>query len=118
MANIILRWAARCAALLVAGMFLLLLAQELINPHSSPPSHWREWGGIVLLIAAIVGMLLAWKWELPGSVLSLATIALFVPVVGMRRYDVVGVIAIPGVLFLSDWMLRRHRHAGGRAVMP
>lgn len=98
-------WAARCAALLVAGTFLVLVAGEMINPFSGPPTEFREWAGIVLLVAAVAGMLAAWKWELPGALLSLLTLAAFVPVVGIRRYDLVGFAAIPDVLFLSDWCL-------------
>jgi len=85
----VIHWAARCAALLVAGTFLLLLAGELLNPHSGPPTEFREWAGMVLLIAAIIGMLAAWKWELPGALLSLLTLAAFTVVARMHRYDVV-----------------------------
>jgi hypothetical protein len=108
-----IHWAARCAALLVTGAFLLFLAGEFINPHSGPPTQFREWAGIVLLIAAIIGMLAAWKWELPGALLSLLTLAAFIPVVGMHRYDVVVFAAIPGILYLGDWLLR---HKGAEAV--
>jgi hypothetical protein len=105
----LIHWTARCAALLVAGAFFVLLAGELINPHSGPPTEFREWAGIVLLTAAIVGMLAAWKWELAGALVSLLTLAVFVPVVGMRRYDIVGFAAIPGILYLVDWLLRHKR---------
>ena len=105
----LIHWTARCAALLVAGAFFVLLAGELINPHSGPPTEFRDWAGIVLLAAAIVGMLAAWKWELPGALFSLLTLAAFVPVVGMRRYDIVGFAAIPGLLYLFDWLLRHKR---------
>ncbi len=95
--------------MLVAGTFLVLLAGELINPRSYPPTEFRDWAGIFLLMAAVVGMLTAWKWELPGALLSLLTLAAFVPVVGMRRYDIVGFAAIPGILYLVDWLLRHKR---------
>jgi hypothetical protein len=102
-------WAARGAALLVAGTFLLLLAGNLLDPYSPGPTHFREWAGIVLLLAAIAGMLAAWKWELPGALLSLLTIAAFVPVAGMHRYGVIAFAAIPGILYLGDWLLRHKR---------
>ena len=102
-------WAARGAALLVTGMFLLLLAGDFLNPYSVPPAHFREWAGIVLLIAAIIAMLAAWKWELPGALLSLLALAAFVPVAGMHRYGVVAFAAIPGILYLGDWLLRHKR---------
>jgi hypothetical protein len=105
------RWLARSAALLVAGAYLLLVAGEVLTPHSGPPTHLREWAGIALLSAAVAGMMLAWKWELPGALISLASLAVFVPLVHMRRYDVVAIAAVPGILFLLDWALRKWRHA-------
>jgi hypothetical protein len=114
-ARAFIRWAARGAALLVTGTFLLLLAGDLLNPYSPGPAHFREWAGIVLLIASIAGMLAAWKWELPGALVSLVTLAAFVPVAGMHRYGVIGFAAIPGVLYLGDWLLR---HKSPEAVHP
>jgi len=103
------RWMARCAAVLVAGAFLFFVSGEFLHPHSSPPTHVREWAGIVLLTAAIISPLLAWKWELAGAVASLAALAVFVPTVKMHNYySVVAVIAIPGILFVLDWALRHH----------
>lgn len=102
------RWMARCAALLVAGAFLFVVSGEFLYPHSGPPTHVREWAGIVLLIATIIAALLAWKWELPGALASLATLAVFVPTAGGRHYSVVAAIAIPGILFVLDWTLRHH----------
>lgn len=110
----ILRWTARLSALLVAGMYLLLLAGEIFTPHSGPPSGWREWTGIALMAVAVLAPLLAWKWELPGALLSLAALAAFVAVVHFRNYGVLWVMAMPGVLFLLDFALqRRLRRASG-----
>ena len=103
------RWLARAAALFIAGVFLFLISGELLHPHSGPPTQVREWAGIVLLTAVIVAALLAWKWELPGALASLATLAAFVLTAGMRNYDIVAVLAIPGVLFVFDWTLRHRR---------
>ena len=106
------RWTARCAATLVAGAFLFLVSAELLYPHSGPPTHVREWAGIVLLTAAIISPLLAWKWELPGALTSLAALAVFVATVRIHNYySIVAAIAIPGILFVLDWALRHHaRH--------
>jgi hypothetical protein len=101
-----IHWAARGAALLVVGTFLLFLAGNLINPYSGPPTEFREWAGLALLFAVVIGMLAAWKWELSGALLSLLALAAFVPVVRMHRYDVVAFAAIPAILYLCDWWLR------------
>ena len=103
----VIRWGARGAGLLVIGLFLYLLAGELLNPHSGPPSTFREWAGIALFACSMAGMLLAWKWELTGAVLSLITLAVFTVVVRMTRYDIVAIAAVPGILFVGDWVVRR-----------
>jgi hypothetical protein len=56
-------------------------------------------------------MLLAWKWELTGAVLSLATLVVFTVVVRMTRYDIVGIVALPSLLFIGDWIIRRYQTA-------
>jgi hypothetical protein len=88
-------------------MFLVLVAGEMLNPHSGPPSSFREWAGIVLFTCSMAGMLLAWRWELTGASVSLATLAVFFFVVRITRYDIVAIAAVPGILFVSDWVLRR-----------
>ena len=105
----VIHWAARCAALLVVGTFILRLAEDLINPYSVPPASVRDWAGILLLTAGIIGMAAAWKWEVPGALLSLLALVAFASLAGTRRYDIVSFAAIPGVLYLWDWLLRRKR---------
>jgi hypothetical protein len=105
----IVRWAARGAALVVAGGFFLLVFGEIATPHSGPPTHLREYAGLALLTFVIMAMLSAWKWELPGASLSLGALAVWTYLVHMQRFGVVAVIAIPGILFIADWALRaRH----------
>ncbi len=101
----IVRWAARGTAFLVAAVFLVFVAGEptgslrVIQP--------REWVGMVLLFGAVAGMLLAWKWEFPAALLSLFALGAFAAVVHMQRYDVLVIVAVPNILFLLDWKLRR-----------
>ncbi|SRR5579871_3759123 len=103
----LVRLLARLFTVFVIGCFLLLLGGEMVNPHAGPPTTLREWAGMVLLMTSILSLLVAWKWELPGAAVSLATLTAFVFVVGMNRYDVVAIASIPGLLFLADWMLRQ-----------
>jgi len=62
---------------------------------------------MVLLFGAVAGMLLAWKWEFPAALLSLFALGAFAAVVHMQRYDVLVIVAVPNILFLLDWKLRR-----------
>ena len=103
----ILRWSARLAGLLVAAGFVTLAVGEMMSPQSAPPSHLSEWTGIILLSLTCAGMLVAWKWELPGAVLSLGALGAFLCVIRMSRYGVICAFAVPGVLFLIDWYFHR-----------
>jgi len=103
----VLRWLARLSGVVVAGGYVLLLAGEILSPRSGPPSTFFEWGGLGLLTATCAGLLIAWHWELLGAVLSLACLLAFTWLVVMNRYGVVAALAVPGVLFTADWLLRK-----------
>ena len=104
----VLRWIARLSALLITGGFLLTLAGETFAPHASGGPGLREWAGIGLLAATCIGMLVAWRWELAGAGLSLASLLGFTILITFRRYTLHLVLAVPGILFVSDWLLRRY----------
>jgi ABC-type antimicrobial peptide transport system permease subunit len=101
----IVRWTARGTAFLIAAGFLAFVIGEPVG--SLRVIQFREWLGKVLLFAAVAGMLLAWKWEFPAALISLFALAAFAVVVHMQRYDVLAIAAIPNILFLLDWKLRR-----------
>lgn len=103
---LVLRWLARAAAFFLCGAFLALVVSEITNPHSGPPALVREWVGIFLLSLCFAGMLIAWKWELTGAVLSLLALSAFALLVAFRQYVLLGILALPGVLYLADWILR------------
>ncbi|HEY6969954.1 MAG TPA: hypothetical protein VJA94_12160 [Candidatus Angelobacter sp.] len=103
--SFILRWTARIAALLIATIFFAFLAGEPTG--SLRTIHVRDWVGLVLLFACITAMLVAWKWEFHAALVSLFSLVAFAAVVHMNRYDVLFIAAIPDMLFLIDWELRR-----------
>ena len=79
-----------------------------MQPDSGPPTQDREWVGIVLLSAACLAGLFAWRRELLGAVLSLVALVLFVATIRINQPLVIAVIATPGVLFLLTWLGHRH----------
>lgn len=110
----VLRWAARLASVLIAGVYLLLAFGELSGSHSGPPTELIEWTGMALVSIACLAPLAAWRRELPGAVASLAALLVFAALLRFREYYIHAVIAIPGLLFLLDWLLRRstvHPHS-------
>ena len=102
-----LRWAPRVCSLLVLALFLFLVTGEFTNPHSGPPTLFREWAGIALLVASIVGMLVAWNWELAGALISLLALIAFSVMVRLSRPDALIALALPGVLYLVDCAMRK-----------
>jgi hypothetical protein len=111
-----LRWLARLSGLVVAGGYVLMVIGDVSQPHSGPPSTLIEWTGIVLMTATCAGMLIAWRWELPGAVISLVSLLAFTLLIRMGHHAVLIVLAAPGVLYMADWLLRRHgtlRPVGG-----
>jgi len=109
----VLRWLARISGLLVAGACVLLWVGDLVNPHSGPPSNALEWAGIVFIATACAAMFVAWRWELPGALLSLLSLGAFAALIrGDRTFHLaILVMAIPGLLYSLDWLARRG-HAG------
>ena len=103
----IIRWAARGTAVLIAVAFLAFVIGEPVG--SLRVIQFREWVGMVLLFAAVARMLLAWKWEFPAALSSLFALGAFAALVHMQRYDVLAIAAIPNILFLLDWQLRRRQ---------
>jgi len=68
-----MRWAARVLALLVAGLFVWFLAE--FGARVLPALSWLDPQGVPLLAAllvALAGVLVAWRWELAGGLLTLA----------------------------------------------
>ena len=105
----VLRWIARLDSLLVTAVFIAVAIAVAADPFAGPPAHWFEWAGRALLTLACMGMLMAWKWELPGALLSLGTLALFLAMLHAAPDKVILVLAAPGALFLLDWSLRRRQ---------
>jgi len=105
-----LGWIARLSALVVTGGFFFFFAGEIFEPHSGAPATPSEWIAIACLMMAVLGMLAAWKWELPGALISLGALGAFLTLVRMRSHTPILLMALPGVLFLADWVFRAAAH--------
>jgi hypothetical protein len=114
--GVVLRWCARISAVLVSGTFLFLAVGEILYTRTGLPTRVIEWFTFGVFIAALASMLLAWKWEATGALVSLACLAVFAALVPLPDYVPVAIAAIPGVLFLADWLLRRLTHT--RTAIP
>jgi hypothetical protein len=71
--TVAMRWTARLLALAAAGLFVLFVA--LSGPKVLSMISWSSPQGLPLLLGllvALVGVLIAWRWELIGGVLAVA----------------------------------------------
>ena len=110
----VIRWTARLFGLAVTVVFILFMIGEFTQPHPHPPTTLQGWTGPILLSFVCLGMTLAWFKEMSGAVLSI--VALFAYANHIRFHPpgpfVLILPAIPPVLFVLDWLLRRHRTLG------
>src|ERR1035441_30935 len=68
-----------------------------------------EGTGIALLSATCAGMLVAWRWELTGAVVSLVSLIGFTLLIRVNNHSITAVLAVPGILYILDWVLHPHR---------
>jgi hypothetical protein len=103
------RWGAR----ILSGMILLFwgffLIAHLIGDEGSPsrPLNWSDYTIVSALLLSLVGLALAWKWELAGAALTLAAV-LVCAAVNWKIVAFPGtLIPVTAVLFVASWWLRR-----------
>ena len=68
---LLLRWAARLWSLLVFAVALLVIVVP--DPNATEPVPLGDWFLLSLWGVAILGLLVAWRWELAGGILTIAT---------------------------------------------
>ena len=75
----ILRWIARILASVMAALILLICVGETLGEGVPSPFHMTFWE-ILMMFAAFalwLGLLLGWKWELLGGLLTLCAVIVF-----------------------------------------
>jgi|SRR5215469_263079 len=106
---VVLRWCARLSGLLIVGAYTLIVIGDLSNPRSPGPRHWIEWAGIVLMTLACLALLGAWRWELPGALISLAALAVIAVMIrgSTTFHRSLFIMSLPGILYCLDWLAHR-----------
>lgn len=110
----VLRWSARLLGLLVSilwgAFFVEHVSEWFIRPFPNhPPLSVCLWMGVHFLM--IAGYVAAWRWPVPGALVSLVAGFVFLADKAGPRFPVFFTItALPGVLFLlSAWLETRLR---------
>lgn len=109
------RWLARVTSLVSAGLLLLFI----IGGDSGPnPITAREWIGLLFFpFGVVVGMVVAWRREVLGSLVSIGSLSSFYIVYGLvlaNRLPRGGYFALftaPAFLFLVSGLVSRNNTA-------
>jgi hypothetical protein len=105
------RWTVRILSLLFVAFYLLIFIGEALEGQSrpnSPPLSARAVVELTIISVSLLGLLLAWKWELAGGIVALAAFVLACLI--NRRILVFYPVAIAAILFLTcRWFSRPHR---------
>ena len=103
------RWTARIiGAVMVFSTVFIAVGEGMPNPFTQTLMFQVMFLALALLL---IGLLAAWRWELAGSVISLAgwcvfIIGLAISPRGLTEFAVL--LAVPGLLHLySAWLRRR-----------
>jgi hypothetical protein len=113
-----LRWIARIWSVLSA-LLVILSGFDPGNRLVAEPVPFIEWLLVSLYAVAAAGLLLAWRWELLGAGLAIASMLVEIPgfrlIKGVWYPNVfafavpVVLFILPGILFLVCWGLLQRR---------
>jgi hypothetical protein len=108
----IVRWIARIWSIPVFAVALLEIVTP--DPYATEPVPLADWFLLSLWGVAILGLLVAWRWELVGAIVTIATMSIrelawvFLKGQWLVNFLIVWVFVVPpAILFLVAWALER-----------
>jgi len=108
----IIRWIARIWSILIFVVALLEIFTP--DPNATEPVPVADWFLLSLWGVAILGLLVAWRWELVGGIITIATMFIrelaWVILKGhwLVNFLIVWLFVVPpAILFLVAWGLER-----------
>ena len=122
----IVRWIARISATLAAGLILLIFVGEAVAEGFVPLTRLSvgEWAMMVAFAAIWAGLLVSWRWELFGGLLTICGLAAFYLLdyllsASWPRGPYFLILASPAVLFLyCAWQTRGREDTERRRPKP
>ncbi len=117
----VVRWTARILALLLVGVFLVFMVGQGFNPLALKGAEIAQ---SAVLLVALAGMLLLWRWELPGGTMVVAGMAAFYAInfAAAGRFPghfVFPLCFVPGVLaIICGWSRPTSHSAPTRVAKP
>ena len=109
---LLIRWIARIWSILVFVFVLLQIFTP--DPYATQPVPLEDWFLLSLWGIAVLGLLVDWRWELAGGILTIAVMVLrelaWIVLKGawLVNFLIVWLFLVPpAVLFLIAWRLER-----------
>lgn len=105
----LVRWSARVLSALIVLFFGFFLIAHLIGDQGRPsrPMVWNDYVILITLVGSLVGLVLAWKWQMAGAAITLIAIAVCAAVNWRVLVFPGALIPITALLYLlSGWMSR------------
>jgi hypothetical protein len=104
----IFRWTARVIGIVIVGLTLIIAIGEGVPNLFTQPFVIQL--GFLALTLVLFGILLAWRWELPGGIMSLVGWVLFILAerINWQHSLFFILLGIPSLLFLGSSFLRRY----------
>lgn len=112
-----LEWIARVASVASITLLVMIFLGEPFHPSQISS---QEWVGLIFFpIGVIAGMVIAWRKEAMGGLVTVVSLLSFYLVYGYLFRNHIGgwfflAFAAPGFLFLFHWLLRRVIGTSGR----
>lgn len=89
------------------GAFFIEHLSWFTNGQTPPANIWLLQ---IAHLALLIGLLMALKWELTGSlVVIVSALAFFLPTAGNRFLPLFLITILPTVMFFFTWWLENHR---------
>jgi hypothetical protein len=98
-------WGARILSGLILLIWGFFLVAHAVGTAGSPsrPLVWNDYAILATLVVSLVGLALAWKWELPGAAITLVAIGACAALNWRVLLFPGTLILVAAVLFLSSW---------------
>jgi|SRR5215468_4643174 len=105
----VIKWSARTLSTLILMFWIFFLVASLIGNEArgSRPLNWSDYLILVTMVTALLGLVLAWKWELIGAVMTLFAVVVCAVVNFRVLYFPGTLIPIAAFLFLLSWWFSR-----------
>jgi hypothetical protein len=101
------RWTARALSALILCFWGYFIFAHLVGQagRASRPLHWGDYTGLAAMTLWLLGLAVAWKWELAGGAIALVALLLD-GIVNWRIFAPGILIATTAGLFICSWWLR------------